>query len=162
MRVLIASIITLAGLTGCQQQPDQAANAQKASQEQARPPLTLSCKGTTTMSIAPPRNETRIIDVPGWDRAGQHLSEYRDAEKLFYEVCPTAVYSCDTVVNDDIIRERGFRLGPPDPNKSSMILTINRRTGRIVQENRVGLDLVSSFEGSCQVIQPPADEAPKF
>lgn len=162
MRVLIASIITLAGLTGCQQQSDGKASPPAGNQEQPAQLMYLSCKGTATEPNKLPYQQTRLIGVPASDKTGEHLVEYKETERLFYKICPSSLYDCGTEISDDLIREQGAQRGSTGSDQSWFVLLINRRTGRVSQQDSLGVNVTSAFEGTCTVAQPPTEEPAKF
>lgn len=161
MRLWLALPCMFAALTGCQQQSAGEVTTEVTSnEEEAAPGFHLSCSGTTTEPMATPYKQTKLFSVPGSDN--EHLTEYRESEKLYYEVCATSIFTCALDLTDEIIRERGVQLGSANVDRSSMSLVINRRTGRIVQESRYGSTVLSSFEGTCKPASPPPEEQAKF
>jgi hypothetical protein len=163
MRKWPAHALAVFTLVGCQQVGADSQGDNPQTQEQSTtPPLFLSCKGVQFRIAAGRKEATRTFVIPMDGAANGHISEYKKADELYYNVC-TSAYTCVLNIDDGLISEIGtFESSKPN-SSSTHTFRINRRTGEVdEQEFQLNAGETSSFKGTCTPIDQPVQRTAKF
>jgi hypothetical protein len=120
------------------------------------PAFFLRCTGTAIEPLG--RNaETKLYRIPS-PESGEQLTVYREEQKLFYEICPSDIFSCSTQVTPELIT----LMGGNSEIRMTYSTIINRLTGVVSEYIKVDGSVLSSFNGTCERAEAPPEEKPKF